>query len=117
MSKTISDTISNTPKQKIFYIEVLRIIACFAVILLHCTGTIISNTQLYGTHTWNFVNFINVITRFAVPVFLMISGFLSFSSIKEYTLKTFLQKKFYVYLYHYLYTVLFTIFIQLVKFL
>lgn len=80
-------------KQKIFFIEILRIFACFAVILLHSTGDVMSNTSLYGTRTWDLVNFINASTRFAVPIFFMISGYLAFSSTKEHDIKTFLKQK------------------------
>ncbi len=92
MIKTLIKT-NAPPKQKIFYIEILRIIACFAVILLHSTGNVITTTSLYGTNTWNFVNFINATTRFAVPIFFMISGYLAFSSPKEIDLKKFLKQK------------------------
>ena len=63
MEKMLLKTPINS-KQRLFYIEVLRIIACFAVILLHSTGTLVTNTSLYGTHTWNFINFINAIISF-----------------------------------------------------
>lgn len=81
-------------KNRIFYIELLRIIACFAVIVLHSINNILPNALIYGTNTWKLANFINVITRFAVPVFFMISGYLAFSSTKEYSIKDFLQNKF-----------------------
>lgn len=81
-------------KNRIFYIELLRVIACFAVIVLHSINNILPNALIYGTATWKLANFINVTTRFAVPIFFMISGYLAFSSTKEYSIKDFLKNKF-----------------------
>lgn len=80
-------------KQRYFYIEVLRVIACFAVILLHTTNGILTNAAIYETETWKLANAISALTRFGVPIFLMISGYLSLTSSKEITLKEFLKKK------------------------
>lgn len=83
-----------TKKEKIFYIELLRAVSCFAVILLHTVNNVITNTEIYGTNTWNIANFINSISRFTVPIFLMISGFFSLNSKKNESVTAFLKKKF-----------------------
>ena len=81
-------------KDKLMYIEVLRIISCFAVILLHCVSSVVTNYEIYGTTTWNLANLINAMTRFAVPIFFMISGFLALHSKKEIKIIDFIKKKF-----------------------
>lgn len=53
--------------------DLLRILSTFAVILIHVNATTagLSNISLVGA---NVCNYINVITRFSVPCFVMISG-------------------------------------------
>ncbi|OYU82150.1 MAG: hypothetical protein CFE23_00030 [Flavobacterium sp. BFFFF1] len=56
------------------WVENLRVIAIFSIILLHFSGPIL---YLYGhvpEHIWITGNIIDSCTRFAVPVFVMISG-------------------------------------------
>lgn len=54
-----------------YYLDNLRAIACITVILLHISGP-----YLYITNSveFQFVNFLHSLSRFCVPIFLMISG-------------------------------------------
>lgn len=65
-------------KNRILYFDALRIISAFAVIMLH-----VSADKLYSFHSstveWNVFNFYDSISRFGVPVFVMISGSLFLS--------------------------------------
>lgn len=69
---------SKQSKKRILYFDVLRIISAFAVIMLH-----VSSDKLYSfrssTFEWNVFNFYDSISRFGVPVFVMISGSLFLS--------------------------------------
>ena len=59
-------------KERIAYIDALKVIACFAVINLHCTSPWVSN--FLGSPLW-FVAMGNaVITHLAVPMFFMLAG-------------------------------------------
>lgn len=64
--------INNPKKQRLFYIDYLRIICCFFVILIHVA------VEYHGfninSHEWKIVYFYEGISRFSVPVFFMISG-------------------------------------------
>lgn len=62
---------SNT-KNRNLYFDLLRIFATFAVVLVHCCFTSIANRQI-DSH-WHILNIFDSISRFAVPVFFMISG-------------------------------------------
>ncbi len=57
----------------------LRAFAVFAVILLHVAAEFISGIPLddasYGNHTWWAADFYESITRWCVPLFIMISGY------------------------------------------
>ncbi|WP_449603738.1 acyltransferase [Paenibacillus sp. Marseille-Q9583] len=60
--------------KRIIFIDVLRIMAIVAVIILHYTADLLTRTNDFNTTSWWISNFFNSISRFAVPVFFMISG-------------------------------------------
>lgn len=67
-------------KKHIFYLDVLRFIACLAVILIHCSAIIVGGTTISATKgDFYFAHTIDLLVRFAVPVFIMISGALFLS--------------------------------------
>ena len=61
------------PKKKIMYLDILRIIASIAVITIHVAA---QNWKYYTVDTfeWGAFNIFNSLSRWAVPVFCMISG-------------------------------------------
>ena len=62
--------------KRIYYLEVLRVIATFSVVLLH-----VAADKWYGeigTFSWKIFTVYIGLTRFCVPIFLMISGVLFF---------------------------------------
>jgi len=83
-------------KQKrsaIFYLDFLRCIASFAVIAIHVLGPF---RYLYGDipdTEWLAAMGINSITRWAVPVFIMISGALLLSSDRDFNCEHYLNKR------------------------
>lgn len=79
-------------KNKVFWIELLRVFSCFAVVLLH-VGSKNFRTQPVDTFTWQVSNFYHGITRFGVICFVMISGYLYLSSEKEIDIREFYRKK------------------------
>ena len=56
-------------KEKILYLEIIRILAIFSVILLHCNAEYFSDGKIFETKTWWLSNTINAASRFGVPVF------------------------------------------------
>jgi len=80
-------------KVSIFYIDFLRFIAATAVVLIHVLGPF---RKLYGEipeGEWLAAASINSVTRWAVPVFMMISGALLLSTKKEFEAKSYLIKR------------------------
>ena len=71
------------------YLDALRTIACFAVVMLHVTA---SNTYHvdFRSHEWNIFMFFESIVNWAVPVFVMISG--SVMLRKQYTYTIVIKK-------------------------
>jgi surface polysaccharide O-acyltransferase-like enzyme len=54
---------------RIIYIDVLNVMACFAVIVLHSSGAV---SHFSETRTWYVSLFIQTIAHWAVAVFFMI---------------------------------------------
>lgn len=69
--------------------ELLRILACFMVIVLHTSAYSIFSYQAQEFN-WKVLNFYDSLVRSAVPIFLMMSG--AFVLKKERDLKTFFKK-------------------------
>ncbi|WP_298441653.1 acyltransferase family protein [uncultured Ferrimonas sp.] len=63
-----------TESKDIFYFHLLRVVAAFAVVMIHVLGPW---RELYGVvpqHQWFSATAINAVSRWAVPVFIMLSG-------------------------------------------
>ena len=63
---------------RIVYLDILRIIAILGVMMIHISGHHWSRVDIYS-HSWSVFNFFDGISRWAVPVFVMISGSLFLS--------------------------------------
>ncbi len=69
-----------TPKKRVLWLDLLRVTAIFAMVLLHvCTGNFLGLDSAWRTAdpaglSWQALNLFDCLTRFCVPVFCMISG-------------------------------------------
>lgn len=66
--------------------DVLRIVSAFSIVMLHVSGAFIMENPV-GSPDFRMANFMNSISRFGVPVFVMISGAIFLSEDKTVTLK------------------------------
>lgn len=73
-----------------YHLDVLRILACFMVVLLH-TSAYHWNTVGFASSEWQAFNLYNASVRSAVPLFFMLSGKL-FLSKESFSLKDFFLK-------------------------
>lgn len=73
-------------KERIFYLDVLRVLATFGVITIHVSAQNWYSTDIYS-YEWNMFNIFDSLTRWAVPVFVMISGVLFLDNTKPLNLK------------------------------
>lgn len=87
MKKTSAST--STPEKRIYYFDALRTVAIFFVIIIHCAAAYFM-TLSPGSRSWLITNFFESISRWAVPIFVMISGALHLS--KDRDLNTFFKK-------------------------
>ncbi|MES2277582.1 MAG: acyltransferase family protein [Bacteroidota bacterium] len=80
---------SNT--QPLGWVNNLRLIALLAVIMLHCSSPLLADYGKLPYIQWLAADFYNALTRFAVPVFVMITGVLLLG--KEEDVYVFLKKR------------------------
>lgn len=73
------------------WINNLRLIALFAVVILHTTSPVLEQYGKGPLETWLIGDFYNSLVRFAVPVFVMITGALLLH--REYEIGSFLKRR------------------------
>jgi surface polysaccharide O-acyltransferase-like enzyme len=76
-------------KKRIYYFDLLRTVAIFFVVIIHCTAAHFE-TLSPESRSWLVANLFESISRWAVPVFIMISGALLLG--KKRDLSTFFKK-------------------------
>ena len=70
------------------YHDLLRILSTFAVICIHvCAESLTWKQENFSSSTWFFLNIFNSISRFSVPVFVMLSGSFMIEKFKKSDLK------------------------------
>jgi Uncharacterized protein conserved in bacteria len=85
-------------KQRIFYLDFIRVIAILLVIFIHVST--IDTTKHIGTTDWQIVKMLNYFAHISVPIFFMISGTLILNSQKTLSLKYTWQKEYLELLFH-----------------
>lgn len=80
-----------TKPQQFDWVNNLRVIALFAVIVLHTTSPVLETYNKGPLNVWLVGDFYNSLVRFAVPVFVMITGALMLH--REYELGDFLKRR------------------------
>ena len=78
------------PTQRFYNLDIIRLFATIAVIILHVAASMSSFN--YSTSDWMAGNIYFSLTRWCVPVFIMLSGILLLDPSKEYSNKVFFQK-------------------------
>ena len=80
----------NKMKRKhLIYVDVLNIMSCFAVVMLHVSLNVFNPSDAYWTQSVLFQS----IAIFAVPIFFMISGMNLIGYADKYDTKTFFKKR------------------------
>jgi len=82
---------TTTKSQNLDWINSLRLIALFAVIVLHVSAIPLGQYGHITINAWLAADFYNALVRFAVPVFVMITGALTLH--REYEFSAFLKKR------------------------
>jgi surface polysaccharide O-acyltransferase-like enzyme len=86
-----SEEVVRNKQQNITWINNLRLISMFAVVVLHTASPLIFQYKTVSKQDWLVGDVYNALVRFAVPVFVMITGALLLH--REYELSSFLKKR------------------------
>lgn len=78
-------------KNRLIYLDLLRTIACFSVIVLHTSASNWHKSSV-ESFSWQVFNFYDGLVRFCVPVFVMISGVFFLDPEREFSLDILFQK-------------------------
>lgn len=93
VEKNFSNSMGLNKKRELDYINVMRFVATYLVIALHCLSPFLTRASLYGTKSWIFCDILNSIVRMGVPMFFMISGFLALNDKRTLNIREFYKKK------------------------
>jgi surface polysaccharide O-acyltransferase-like enzyme len=80
-------------KNRLLYIDALRVAATGLVVALHCITELIVSASYYGTKSWFACVALNGLCRAGVPIFFMLSGYLALNSGKTANIKLFYHNK------------------------
>ncbi len=81
-------------KQRDYSMDILKFLAGLGVVLIHVDANF-RNTDFWpNTQAWDLSLAINLLTKWCIPVFIMISGYYVLNSKKEVTYREFLKKRF-----------------------
>ena len=80
-------------RERIPYLDALRCLAIFLVVLLHNDAPVVVNTACYGRPSWYLCMFLDGAVRLGVPLFFMISGCLLLGKPEAAEPAAFYQKK------------------------
>ncbi|MGI0116208.1 acyltransferase [Zooshikella sp. RANM57] len=81
------------PLRHVFYIDVLRCLAALAVVAIHVLGPLRELYNIIPLHQWLAAVEINALTRWAVPIFIMISGALLLQEQRPFHLHHYLTRR------------------------
>jgi len=74
--------------------DIIRILAAFFVIFSHSTDRFVLYTTLKTSSAWHVIYYMNTLSRVAVPLFVVLSGYLILNKSKIKNIKEFYQKRF-----------------------
>lgn len=80
-------------RQNFQYLDVLRGISIYLVILSHCVGFVQEDPSLLGTRLWWVCDVMNILAHMGLSVFFMISGFLLLSDPRTLDIGTFYRRR------------------------
>lgn len=78
---SLTGNVKNNSRKHTKYLDILRIIAVISILVIHISGENMAWEEISRRY-WGELNLLNSISRFGVPVFLMISGVLFLDSEK-----------------------------------
>ncbi len=80
-------------KQRVFFFDLLRCVAATAVIAIHVLAPYRDGLGVLPFSEWATAVSVNGVSRWAVPVFILITGALMLSDGREFDLRYYLQRR------------------------
>lgn len=77
-----------------YSMDLLKVIASFGVVMIHVDSNFRISDFIPNTNAWNISLAINLLTKWCIPIFIMISGYYLLNSKNEISYKDFLKKRF-----------------------
>lgn len=85
--------VSQPTQSRVFFFDLLRCVAAVAVIAIHVLGPYREQLGVIPFSEWATAVSVNSVSRWAVPVFIMISGALLLSDTRPFDLKYYVQRR------------------------
>lgn len=89
--RRIMDNIQKPTQARLVYADVLRVVASFAVIMVHVCGNNWISEDVHSLN-WNILNVFDSAVRWCVPVFVMLSGMFFLDPARKVTYKSLFTK-------------------------
>lgn len=86
--------IASGVKSRVLYMDVLRVVASFFVVLIHSSAVYLTSFSDIHTKGWYVANILDSGSRWCVPIFLMISGAFILGYKERYSTQQFFLKRF-----------------------
>ena len=81
-------------EKKYFYpADLIRAVAIIGVVTIHVFTEVVNGPKVFQTPFWWFANFVDSAARVAVPLFVMLSGYLLLHGEKKYSALEFLKRR------------------------
>ncbi|MEZ8094817.1 acyltransferase [Photobacterium swingsii] len=80
-------------RQKIYFFDLLRCVAAVAVVVIHVLGPYREQLGSIANTDWSIAIGFNSVSRWAVPVFIMITGALMLSDRRDFVLSYYLKRR------------------------
>ena len=81
-------------KKRDYSMDLLKFLASFGVVMIHVDANFRQGEFVKNTTAWDLSLAINLLTKWCIPIFIMISGYYLLNSSKEIDYNTFLKKRF-----------------------
>lgn len=85
--------------KRILYLDILKIISCIAVVMIHVTADGFKYMNIHSA-SWSVVTIFNIVVRFAVSVFVMASGAVFLNPDKKLEVKELWKKEYFKFNYN-----------------
>lgn len=93
MQSSINTQASIIKRERNYGIDILKFIASIAIVLIHVDSNYRPYEFVPNTQLWNVSIAVNILTRWAIPIFIMASGYFLLNDNSYTTYKDFLKKR------------------------